>query len=100
MLHTFAKGTLAWYWDFQYRWFTEPWFFPFFRQLQDIGVAVQAAKPKSVSEVAVFIDEGSIPYSRGDNSLLTNLGHRLMIHEINRIGCPHDVYLFDHVRRD
>jgi hypothetical protein len=99
MLHSFAKGTLAWYWDFQYRWFTEPWFFPFFRQLQDIGVAVQAARPRSVSEVAVFIDEGSIPYSRGDNSLLTNLGHRLMIHEINRIGCPHDVYLFDHVRR-
>ncbi len=100
MLHSFAKGTLAWYWDFQYRWFTEPWFFPFFQQLQDIGAAVQAAKPRSVSEIAVFIDEGSIPYSRGDNSLLTNLGHRLMIHEINRLGCPHDVYLFDHIRRN
>jgi len=99
MLHSFAKGTLAWYWDFQHRWFTEPWFFPFFRQLQDIGIAVQKAKPRSAAQVAVFIDEGSIPYSRGDNSLLSNLGHRFMIHEINRIGCPHDVYLFDHLRR-
>jgi hypothetical protein len=99
MLHAFAKGTLAWYWDFQYRWFTEPWFFGFFRRLQDIGAAVQAAKPKSAAEVAVFVDEGSIPYTRGDNSLLSNLGHRLLIHEINRMGCPHDIYLFDHVRR-
>ena len=47
----------------------------------------------------MFIDDASICYSRGDNSLLTNLGHRLMIHEINRLGCPHDVYLFDHIRR-
>jgi len=99
MLHAFANGTLAWYWDFQYRWFTETWFFDFFRQLQDIGAAVQAARPRSVAEVAVFVDEGSIPYTRGDNALLGNLGHRLLIHEMNRIGCPHDIYLFDHVRR-
>jgi hypothetical protein len=99
ILHSFAKGTLAWYWDFQYRWFTEPWFFDFFRQLQDIGGAVQAARPRSTAEVAVFVDEGSIPYGRGDNALLGNLGHRLLIHEINRIGCPHDIYLFDHIRR-
>lgn len=99
MLHTFAKGVLGWYWDFQFRWFTEPWFFRMFQQLQDIGAAVQAARPRSAAEVAVFVDEGSIPYSVGDNRLLTNLGHRLLIHEMNRIGCPHDVYLFDHVRR-
>jgi hypothetical protein len=100
LLHTFAKGTLAWYWDFQHRWFTEPWFFDFFREMQEVGIAVQAAKPKQNAEVAVFVDEGSIPYTRGDNSLLSSLGHRLLIHEINRIGCPHDIYLFDHVRRD
>ena len=99
MLHTFAKGVLGWYWDFQFRWFTEPWFFRMFQQLQDIGAAVQAARPRSAAEVAVFVDEGSIPYSVGDNRLLTNLGHRLLIHEMNRIGCPHDIYLFDHVRR-
>ena len=99
MLHTFVKGVLGWYWDFQFRWFTEPWFFRMFQQLQNIGLAVQKARPRSAAEVAVFIDEGSIPYSVGDNRLLTNLGHRFMIHEINRIGCPHDVYLFDHVRR-
>ncbi len=99
IFNTFAKGTLAWYWDFQWRWFTESWFFPFFRQLQEIGIAVQKARPRPAAEVAVFIDEASICYSRGDNSLLTNLGHRFMIHEINRIGCPHDVYLFDHLRR-
>jgi hypothetical protein len=99
MLHCFVKGVLGWYWDFQFRWFTERWFFRMFEELQDIGIAVQEARPRSAAEVAVFIDEGSIPYSVGDNRLLTNLGHRLMIHEINRIGCPHDVYLFDHVRR-
>jgi len=100
MLHTFVKGVLGWYWDFQRQWFTEPWFFHMFRQLQDIGIAVQEARPRSAAEVAVFIDEESIPYSNGNNFLLGHLGHRLMIHEINRIGCPHDVYLFDHLRRD
>ncbi len=98
MLHTFVKGVLGWYWDFQYRWFTEPWFWPFFRQLQDIGAAVQAARPRSVAEIAVFVDEGSIPYE--PHRLVTNLCHRLLIHEINRIGCPHDIYLFDHIRRN
>jgi hypothetical protein len=99
ILHCFVKGVLGWYWDFQFRWFTEPWFFRMFKELQDIGVAVEKARPRSAAEVAVFVDEGSIPYSVGDNRLLTNLGHRMLIHEINRIGCPHDIYLFDHVRR-
>jgi hypothetical protein len=99
VLHCFAKGVLGWYWDFQYRWFTEPWFFRTFEELQQIGVAVQQARPRSAAEVAVFVDEGSIPYTRADNTLLGSLGHRLLIHEINRIGCPHDIYLFDHVRR-
>lgn len=99
MLHTFTKGVLGWYWDFQHRWFTEPWFFRFFSQLQRIGMAVQAARPRSVAEVAVFVDEASITYTKASNHILGNLGHRLLIHEINRIGCPHDIYLFDHVRR-
>ena len=99
ILHTFAKGVLGWYWDFQQRWFSEPWFFGMFEELQRIGAAVQKARPRSAAEVAVFVDEGSIPYTRGDNTLLGAQGHRLLIHEINRIGCPHDIYLFDHVRR-
>jgi len=99
ILHTFAKGVLGWYWDFQQQWFSEPWFFGMFEELQRIGVAVQEARPRSAAEVAVFVDEGSIPYTRGDNTLLGAQGHRLLIHEINRIGCPHDIYLFDHVRR-
>ncbi len=99
MLHTFTKGVLGWYWDFQYRWFTEQWFFPMFQELQQIGMAVQKARPTSTSEVAVFVDEPSITYTKGENTILGNLGHRLLIHEINRIGCPHDIYLFDHVRR-
>jgi len=99
ILHTFTKGVLGWYWDFQYRWFTEPWFFEMFGELQRIGIAVQKARPRSAAEVAVFVDEGSIPFTRGNNTLLGTQGHRLLIHEIGRIGCPHDIYLFDHVRR-
>ena len=99
ILNTFAKGVLGWYWDFQWQWFTEPWFFRMFEELQRVGAAVQRARPRSAAEVAVFVDEASIAYTRGDNPLLNNMCHRLMIHEMNRIGCPHDIYLFDHVRR-
>ncbi len=101
LLQDAAEGTMAWIWDFQSQWFGhEQKYFEAFRQLQQIGMLNIQAKVKSVSQVAVLVDEDSKYFYRGDNRLDRALTHQEFLAEMGRTGTPYDVWLHQDVGRE
>lgn len=89
-------GSALWWFDLWGGWYDDKRILDLFAELQKIGDESLGLSRKSISQIAVIVDEKSLHY------LPTGCSFnwiRSQMHEIGRIGGPYEIYLLDDLER-